>query len=202
MKFLVIDNGSQYLENILYRISENHSVEVLSYRPGVFINPNSDTDMVILSGGMVNEVLDKVGRQYYYQSQFDFIRNSNLPIFGICLGLQMMSVAMGGSLRRMPKLINTNKTIKLNHEGHELLDHGDFFVHTRHQWVANEEPQTGFRVLATSSEGIEIIHHKNRHLFATQFHPEIDTDYNSEKQFWRLVNKFAHKSAQKKLVMR
>ena len=68
MKFLVIDNGSQYLENILLRLTAEHEVEVEKYRYNKKIRPSIDTDMIILSGGMQNEVLDKVGRKYYFDA--------------------------------------------------------------------------------------------------------------------------------------
>jgi len=200
VKFLVIDNGSQYLENILLRLSAEHEVEVESYRYNKKIRPSIDTDMIILSGGMQNEVLDKVGRKYYFDAEFDLINSTNIPIFGICLGLQMLTVATGGSLRKMPKLVHENKKVHLNHEGHQLLEHGDLFVHERHQWVADNIAGTGFNVLADSSEGIEIIHHRRRNLFATQFHPEIDTQANSEQDFWRLINSFLRKSQEKSMV--
>ncbi len=102
----------------------------------------------------------------------------------------MMAYAMGGSLKQLPNLQHKNIPIKLNSVGHEILGHGDLFVHERHAWVVDEIDGTGFSVLAESEDGIEIIHHNNKNLFATQFHPEIDLGSLGNDSFWRLINRF------------
>lgn len=188
MKFCVIDNGSQYLENILLRLSENHSYNLIKYLPSKRIDIK-DADMVILSGGMIHEVDDKLeDGTYYFQKQFDLINSCPVPIFGICLGLQMMTVACGGTLTKMPRMVNENKVINLNIQGLKTLGKGDLFVHKRHQIVAHKPDNYGFEILATSSEGPEIIKHIDKKLLGVQFHPEIDADHKTEQEFWRLLS--------------
>ncbi len=189
MNIFVVNNGSQYLEHIIQKISENNYL-IYNYQPGKKIVVPKDTDLIILSGGMKQEVVDEVDGQHYYKEEFDLIKNSDIPIFGICLGLQMMAYAMGGSLKQLPNLQHKNMPIKLNNIGHEILGHGDLFVHERHAWVVDEIDGTGFSVLAESDDGIEIIHHQQKNLFATQFHPEIHVGTEEHDNFWHLINKF------------
>lgn len=125
----------------------------------------------------------------WYRHEFDLIQNTDIPIFGICLGLQMVTVALGGNLRKMPNLVETNKFIEVNNSGTSLIrTDKEVYVHKRHQWVADKLENTKLSVLGTSTEGIEIVHHPKKRIIATQFHPEIDADDKSEKLFWNLVN--------------
>jgi GMP synthase-like glutamine amidotransferase len=194
LNIFVVNNGSQYLENIILKISKDNKYTIYNYKPGYKINVPKETDLIILSGGMVQEVVDEIDGQHYYKEEFDLIKAATVPIFGICLGLQMMAYAMGGSLKQLPNLQHKNIPIKLNHVGHTILGHGDLFVHERHAWVVDELDGTGFSVLAESEDGVEIIHHNHKNLFATQFHPEIDVDHNSNENFWRLINSFLEKA--------
>jgi GMP synthase (glutamine-hydrolysing) len=194
LNIFIVNNGSQYLENIVLKISKDHNYKVYDYLPKRKILVPSSTDLIILSGGMKQEVVDELNGRHYYQEEFNLIKNTDIPIFGICLGLQMMAYAMGGSLKKLDSLQHKNIPVKLNHIGHEILGHGDFFVHERHAWVVNELDGTGFSVLAESSDGVEIIHHKHKNLFGTQFHPEIDVDKKSDENFWRLIDNFLLKA--------
>ncbi len=194
MNIFIINNGSQYLENIVLKISQDHTYSIYDYVPNKKIFVPQNTDLIILSGGMKQEVVDELNGRHYYEQEFELIRNSKVPIFGICLGLQMMAYAMGGSLKKLNNLQHKNIPVKLNHIGHEILGHGDLFVHERHAWVVDELDGTGFSVLAESDDGVEIIHHKHKNLFATQFHPEIDVNKHSETNFWRLIDRFLIKS--------
>ncbi|MBP7821083.1 gamma-glutamyl-gamma-aminobutyrate hydrolase family protein [Candidatus Saccharibacteria bacterium] len=188
MKFCVINNGSLYLDNILARLSENHSYHLVDYSPYHKIDIGN-ADMVILSGGMTHEVDDLMtDGTYYFQEQFNLINSCPVPIFGICLGLQMMTVACGGKLKIMPKMVHENKVINLNLLGLKELGEGDLFVHKRHQIIAHNPENNGFEILASSSEGPEIIKHVNRQLLGVQFHPEIDVDHKTEQEFWRLLS--------------
>ena len=187
MKFCVIDNGSKYLDNILQRISVEHEYFVLEYLPFQKIDV-SDADMVILSGGMVHEAEEKLNSgQYYFQAEFDLINNCSVPIFGICLGLQIMTVAMGGKLGVLPKMIIDNKYISLNKLGRQVMGNGNFIAHKYHRLYAINPNRQNFEVLASSGDGPEIIMHKYNKLLGVQFHPEIDVDSGSENEFWRLI---------------
>lgn len=191
MKFFIVDNGSRYLENIVLRISDGHEYRIQTYSPFETLDPQ-DADIIILSGGMQNEVADDLENgDPWYRHEFSLIQNSDKPILGICLGLQMITVALGGSLSQLPKLVDAEKHVQLTKDGHRYLGHQEPVVHEKHQWVVRSHTNTGLKVLAKSDDGIEMLYHPTRKIIGTQFHPEIDVNNSSKQLFWGLIDLIA-----------
>ncbi len=196
MKFYIVDNGSKYLEHIIARIVEaGHEYFVQTYSPFEQLDAK-DADMIILSGGMQNEVADDLGNgDPWYRYEFDLIKHSTTPILGICLGLQMIAVALGGSLRRLPSLIESDdKSVALTEIGQDLFATTHLSVHEKHQWIVDDYANTGLEILGSSEDGIEILRHPTKPIIGTQFHPEIDVTQDSGVIFWALVNAVTKRS--------
>ncbi len=95
---------------------------------------------------------------------------SEAPIFGICLGSQLMGMASGGRTYKL----------KYGHRSHNQpvicsLDHRCYITSQNHGYALEstslgEEWEVYFSNLNDGS--CEGIRHKNRPFFATQFHPE------------------------------
>jgi GMP synthase-like glutamine amidotransferase len=190
MKFFIVDNGSRYLENIVLRLADaGHEYHIQAYSPFKLLDPK-DADCIILSGGMQNEVADDLDNgDPWYRHEFDLIRTTQLPILGICLGLQMIAVAFGGSLRKLPHLIETDtKHVHLSNDAKRYFASIIYTVHEKHQWVVDSYASTGLKMLAYSEDGVEMLYHPTRHIIGTQFHPEIDVSSQSKEIFWSLVN--------------
>ena len=114
----------------------------------------------------------------------------NLPILGICRGIQMLNVAAGGTLyqdlsmssnpvlkhRQMAPGSHATHTIHVR-EGSRLMDilkHSKFRVNSfHHQAVKDAAP--GFVVTASTRDGIIEAIEDTRHDFVVgvQFHPEL-----------------------------
>lgn len=193
MKFYIVDNGSKYLEHIIHRVTDaGHEYCVQTYSPFKKLN-DQDADMIILSGGMQNEVADDLDNgDPWYRYEFELIETTNKPILGICLGLQMIAVALGGTLRKLPHLIATDtKLANLTKDGQQLLGANAYTVHEKHQWIVDNYSGTGLTMLADSEDGVEILYHAKKRIIATQFHPEIDVNPESKDIFWSLVEAVA-----------
>jgi GMP synthase-like glutamine amidotransferase len=102
-----------------------------------------------------------------------FILTTSKPVFGICMGLELMAVAFGGKVEKMPKKIEEYMDIKSTFKGRKLLKKKSVHQFEGHEWRVKSVPKKQFDVLAKSKIGIEMIRHKNRPLLATQFHPEM-----------------------------
>ena len=102
------------------------------------------------------------------------------PIFGIGRGMQLINVALGGTL--FQDLLSLKKAI---HWGgvHEITIHEDTFlaqqfgtklmVNSRHQ-QAVDKIGDGLKVVATAADGIvEAVQHESKAIYGVQFHPEI-----------------------------
>ncbi|MDN5803791.1 MAG: aminodeoxychorismate/anthranilate synthase component II [Microlunatus sp.] len=98
-----------------------------------------------------------------------------LPIFGVCLGLQSIGVAYGGVVDRAPELLH-GKTSSVHHDGIGVLAGlPNPFTATRYHSLAIE-PATmpdELEVTATTTSGVVMaVRHKTLSIEAVQFHPE------------------------------
>ena len=92
------------------------------------------------------------------------------PVFGICLGSQIMALAAGGSTYRL----------KFGHRGHnqpcvDLASDHAVITSQNHGYAVDEQTlPPGWRVLFRNlnDDSIEGIEHAEKPFFAVQFHPE------------------------------
>ena len=98
-----------------------------------------------------------------------------LPIFGVCLGLQSIGVAYGGVVDRAPELLH-GKTSVVHHDGVGVLAGlPDPFTATRYHSLAIEPDSvpTELEVTATTPSGVIMaVRHRTLPVEAVQFHPE------------------------------
>ena len=102
-------------------------------------------------------------------------QGGRVPIFGVCLGLQSMSVAFGGVVNRAPELLH-GKTSLVHHDGRGVFAGlPNPFTATRYHSLALD-PATvpeEFEVSATTETGVIMaVRHKNLAIESVQFHPE------------------------------
>jgi anthranilate/para-aminobenzoate synthase component II len=172
MKILLINNHTRHLQSLSSALA-GHDVEMQVYKPGLEFHHN-DKDLVILSGGGGEglEIYDFVKRgKLWYEDQMDFILRSEQPILGICMGFEVISSAFGQKLHYTPEITQGFHNVKSTLKGHRALKQSKLSQYESHYWHLHEAPRD-FEVLADSSTGIEVIKHKTRPIFATQFHPE------------------------------
>jgi len=113
----------------------------------------------------------------------DIIRlfKRDIPIFGICLGHQAITVAFGGKVGRANEIVH-GKTSNIHHTGSAIFkDIPEKFEATRyHSLVAMEDSfPSELKVTArTDNELIMALEHEDYPIFGVQFHPEsIVTEY-------------------------
>jgi len=113
------------------------------------------------------------------------IRSSEIPMFGICMGHQILSLALGG------------KTYKLKY-GHRGGNHGVFDKETKRSYITSQNHGYAVQYESVILKGMEITHlnlndgtvegmeHRDLPIFSVQFHPEAspgpnDTSYLFDK---------------------
>jgi GMP synthase-like glutamine amidotransferase len=95
------------------------------------------------------------------------------PVLGICFGHQYLAKAAGGRLELMPAPRDDNDFVVTPREADPLLvglPPRPAFVES-HKWRV-AEPGRGYRVVATSSDGVEMVRHESLPRVGVQFHPE------------------------------
>ena len=159
-KILILDFGSQYTQLIARRIREiGVYCELFPYDVNTHFIENFHPSGIILSGGP-DTVNDKNSARAP-----NIIFELNIPILGICYGMQAMAVQLGGEAKSASKsefgfakirarnhsnlLIGINDDI--NSEGHELLD-----VWMSHGIEVTKLPY-GFELIA-STHNLSLIH--------------------------------------------
>ena len=168
-KIIIIDFGSQYSELIARRIRETQVYsEVISYRTTAEqirqLNPHG----IILSGGP-NSVYDENAPECDPE-----IWNLNIPILGVCYGMQLMVKQLGGVVEQVKRgeygkaqlFIEDPTDLLTNVETGSIMwmSHGDSCI---------ELPE-GFSILAhTDNTPCAAISHPEQKLFGVQFHPEV-----------------------------
>jgi putative glutamine amidotransferase len=115
------------------------------------------------------------------------------PVFGICRGIQMMNVALGGTLWQdlgsqltvEPHLSNPERTHAVYVSGplEALLGNTEILTNSWHHQAVNI-PGEGLRVLARSQDGvIEAVAHESLPFYrAVQWHPEMHPEDEISKK--------------------
>ena len=165
-KIIIIDFGSQYNMLISRRIREmNVYCEVISYQDE--IKNDKDIKGIILSGGP-NSVYD-LKAPSIHKSVFSL----NVPILGICYGMQILVKTFGGEVVKGDVREYGNNKITITKDSLLTLDLNKtskvFMSHSDH---VGEMPKE-FDILANSNFSIAIIKHQTKPIYGVQFHPEV-----------------------------
>lgn len=165
-KILIVDFGSQYSQLIARRIRE---MEVYSEIVPELKLSDIDESIkgIILSGGPASVYEDAsptIDKR---------ILEHNIPILGICYGMQLITHIFGGTVEKSNKREFGRATLNIVDENNDLfkgipkkslvwMSHGDHIT----------KMADGFRNIAiTSSSNAAITNDKN--IYALQFHPEV-----------------------------
>ena len=166
---LIIDFGSQYNQLIARRVREHHVYcQIEPPDIGLAAIKALKPEGIILSGGPAS-IYEK-GSPRVDKGIFDL----NIPVLGICYGLQFMIDALGGEVVRADKreygfaklLINQTDGIftGVEKETRCWMSHGD---------TIGGLPD-GFRITAsTPSTNVAAAENREKHFYGLQFHPEV-----------------------------
>lgn len=179
LKVVVIDNQDSFV-NILSDYFRQTGAKVVTYRSGVDLDIilAENPDLIMHSPG------PKLPKDFNMPELITKITELGIPQFGVCLGLQGMAEAFGGSLKRL-EIPHQGKKWTISHNNKNIFADlpSPCDVGAYHSWVANENdlPEC-LEITATNEEGLIMgIAHKEKPLWAVQFHPEsimsMDSDF-------------------------
>lgn len=179
MKLLLINNDSDSWEELQAACTAlGHTITPIHFSDIAGISPDQH-DTAILSGGFWYD--DEVKLLNTYAQELLFIKTAPIPILGICLGMQLMHVALEKAVPLLDEPQTGYRHIDITPRGQKLLGLPPrmrvFKNHTR----AVIEAAGEFEVLATSPHYVEAMKHRTKPLLGVQFHPEIfDQDESLE----------------------
>ena len=168
---LLIDNYDSFTFNIYQYVSEqkNDIDLVKNNRVNFDKIDRDDYSHIIISPGPGTPIDSgqsiEVIKKYY----------KKIPILGVCLGHQAITVAYGGSVIHSSEIVH-GKTSKIHHKGSALFDgmNGSFTATRYHSLVAERETlPTELKITAELENGLIMgIEHESQPVIGVQFHPE------------------------------
>jgi len=189
---LVVDYGSQYTQLIARRVRENNSYcEVIL--PSSLNNFKDFNNVIgiILSGGPNSTVNND-----NYDLP-DSIFKVNLPILGICFGMQLICKKFGGIIKDSSsreygkaelEIIKENKIFEnINRFVEVWMSHGDSVTK-----ISND-----FDLIAsTKTKSLSAVKMKNKEVYGIQFHPEVTHTLDDGKIIYNFVNKICNSKSE------
>jgi len=189
-KILILDFGSQYTQLIARKVREiGVYCELVPHDISSYFIENFNPSGIILSGGP-----DTVSEESSARAP-KIVFDLQIPILGICYGMQTMAVQLGGKATSAKKpefgfaqirARNHSQLLagihdKKSLDGHELLD-----VWMSHSIEVTKLPQ-GFELIASTDNcPIAGFANKEKKYFGLQFHPEV----THTKQGVKILEKF------------
>ena len=148
-------------------------------------NINDMIEIVNICDGVVLQ-----GGTDYTEEELKFSRylyEHDIPTLGICLGMQTMSVALGGTLKTMPNLSHQSNQkyvhqirIKKDTKLYEIIQCNKIYVNSRHKdYVVDTNLSVSARSMDSIIEAVEDKRHK--FFLGVQWHPESSKDIYSAK---------------------
>ncbi len=174
---LVVDFGAQYARLIARRVREAHVYsEIVSSSITVEEIKARRPKGIIFSGGP-KSVYDTPA-----PTIDPAVYDLGVPILGLCYGAQLMALQLGGTVTRTGRGEYGRTELTLNGSSPLCAD----WPVTSEVWMSHgdaiTEAPAGFTATASSPDApIAAMHDPDRHLYATQFHPEVvHTERGSE----------------------
>ena len=188
-KVLIIDNYDSFTYNLVYLVKKVSNVAPVVLRnDSEDLNDIDEFTHIILSPGP--GVPDEAGRL------IEIIKKMapSKPILGVCLGLQAIAEAFGGSLINLDTVYHgvsdTMKIIKLNESLYSGMT--DIFTAARyHSWVVDKSNLPAELEINCIDDNGRImgLSHRNLNVKGVQFHPESYLSEYGEKIIFNFLNK-------------
>ena len=179
-KLLILDFGSQFTQLITRRARELgfFSFIIPGTSPLKRIQ-DFNAGAVILSGGPASTYEE--GSPQLAAGFWDYIHTKNLPILGICYGMQLMVREFGGNIKPAQKREYGRMKVRIN-QPHPLFANIDHFEAWMSHGDETQKLPQDFTQIATSAEGaVASIAHQSKTIFGIQFHPEVaHTEHGTE----------------------
>ncbi len=166
---VILDFGGQYTQLIARRVRENSVYsEVVPYTASLRQIEELKPVGIILSGGPAS-VLDADAPRCD-----EGIFELGVPVLGICYGMQLMSVLLGGKVMRPDQREYGRNLVTMDKRDGLFANASIASVcWLSHTYQVSQLPE-GFEVIAHSDNcPIAAMEHKRKRLFGVQFHPEV-----------------------------
>lgn len=177
LKLLFIDIGAK--RSLVRKMSEVGSLDVVPYNFD-FTSLKEEYDAIFLSNGPGDPTHESLS------SVTEYVRHkaNEMPVYGVCLGHQVISLALGGRTEKM----------RFGHRGsnHAVTDGERTWITTHnHGYAVNAESLEGTPLEVTqwdvNDETVEMIQHREKPVISVQYHPEASPGPHDAEWFFELL---------------
>jgi para-aminobenzoate synthetase component 2 len=169
-KILVIDNYDSFVFNLVQYLAQLGAECTVVRNDEIEVSEASKYDGVLISPGPGTPERAGVSVEMVH-----FCAEHKIPLFGVCLGHQVICVAFGGKVSQAPELLH-GKTSLVHHNGVGVLANiPNPFTATRYHSLALEKLTLPTELMITSetdSGVVMSVRHKSLSIEGVQFHPE------------------------------
>ncbi|MGR7839816.1 glutamine-hydrolyzing GMP synthase [Finegoldia sp. P3-F-LR] len=167
---IVVDFGGQYNQLIARRVRDlNVYCEVVPYKKALDVIKEKQPIGIIFTGGP-NSVYEENSPQIDKE-----IFELNIPILGMCYGMQLISKDFGGVVEKAKNREFGKTKAKIANQSSILKDMSDeSIVWMSHTDFVSEKPE-GFDIIQiTDSCPVAAIANEDKKIYAVQYHPEVN----------------------------
>ncbi|GAA2970723.1 glutamine-hydrolyzing GMP synthase [Finegoldia magna] len=167
---IVVDFGGQYNQLIARRVRDlNVYCEVVPYKKALDVIKEKQPIGIIFTGGP-NSVYEENSPQIDKE-----IFELNIPILGMCYGMQLISKDFGGVVEKAKNREFGKTNAKIANQSPILKDMSDeSIVWMSHTDFVSEKPE-GFDIIQiTDSCPVAAIANEDKKIYAVQYHPEVN----------------------------
>jgi GMP synthase-like glutamine amidotransferase len=122
----------------------------------------AESNRVIMSGTALKD-----NATLSQPEKFDWLKDMDKPVLGICAGMQTIGVVFGLVLTRCIE-IGMTQIMTLNHNP---IFSGSFKAYSLHNFSVESSDE--FEVLAESEKCVQALKHKQKPIYGMLFHPEV-----------------------------
>ena len=181
-KVLIIDFGSQVTKLIARRVRElGVYSEIITPKNLIKFKKFNNVKGLILSGGPSSVTANT------FQNVPKDIFKKNIPILGICYGLQLITKIFGGKIKSSKKKREFGRAILYKKNSSLLIK--NFLSNKRSVWMSHQDaviklPKKFKLVASTKDSKLTIIENTTKKIYGVQFHPEV-THTDKGKQLFK-----------------
>jgi len=167
---LIVDNGSVYTQNLIDFLAEKNFL-FEKYSPySINLASLEKYNSFILSGRRKNEKkINEINSKIINHA----VKN-NKKLLGICYGAEILSLTLGGTIRKLESIQKGNEEISVKRIN-PLLNK-EIKVFESHGFEISKLPNLLISLAESKNCKNEIIQYQKKLIFGTQFHPEMSAD--------------------------
>ncbi len=170
---LVIDNQSAYIKKFKrqFLAEQNFDYVVFDHNQPITLSAQTEIQGILLSGGRGNPY-----EPLNLTTNFVAMMNWDVPVLGFCLGHEIISVAYGGRIKKLPDYHNKRELITLTSPEDPIfegLNKTELMLQKKHHFHVSELPETFVSLGFSDTTPNEIIKHKDKPIYGFQSHPEV-----------------------------